>query len=119
MITLERLYEFFGDTRAMKQKGECRFDIDQVCRWSYFFVDEDREKLVCAGRAMESRGFELVGLLEPNPEETSKAIFLRLDRVEKHSPDTLFERNRGLYDAALEFALQDYDGMDVGAVDGP
>jgi len=119
MITLDTLVGFFEDTRQMKRDGEARFDVDQLCRWSYFMVDTDREKLIRAGHFLEEQGYEVVGFLEPGPDDEKKIIYLRFDRVEQHTPETLFERNVTLYKIAADFELEDYDGMDVGAVDGP
>ena len=119
MISLERLVSFFEETRKMKSDGQARFDIDQLCRWSYFMIDADREKLTKAGRFLETRGFDVVGFLEPSPEDKKKLIYLRFDRVEQHTPESLFARNEELYGIARDFQLEDYDGMDVGAVDGP
>lgn len=119
MIPLERLVTFFADTREMKRQGKCRFDIDQTCRWSYFMVDGDREKLTQAGRYLESQGYTVVGFLDPTPGSEKQDIYLRFDRVEHHTPESLFERNAELYRIAAQFGLTDYDGMDVGAVDGP
>ena len=119
MISFETLVSFFEDTRNMKQRGECRFDIDQLCRWSFFMVDHDREKLTLAGRHLESEGYEIVGFLDPSEESERQEIYLRFDKVECHTPETLFKRNDELYGIARQFELEDYDGMDVGAVDGP
>ena len=119
MITLDRLQSFFEDTRQMKRDGRARFDIDQPCRWSYFMVDTDREKLTRAGRFLETHGYDIVGFLEPEPDDEEKKIYLRFDRVEQHTPETLFARNAELYGVAADFGLEDYDGMDVGAIDGP
>ena len=119
MFSLDQLVSFFDDTRRMKTEGRARFDIDQECRWSYFMVDVDREKLIRAGRFLENRGFGLVGFLEPDAEDKKKIIYLRLDRLEKHTPLSLYARNAELYKVARDHELEDYDGMDVGAVDGP
>lgn len=120
MITKETLQDFFENTRNLRDEGKAPFDIDDVCRWSYFFVDSDREKLNQVGVFLEDRGYEIVGFLEPEPEdEDQETIYLRADRVEKHTVDSLHERNQELYGIAEQFEVSDYDGMDVGAVDGP
>lgn len=118
MIALETLVSFFEDTRELKRTGNARFDIDQVCRWSYFMVDADQAKLTRAGHHLETLGYDVRGFLGPSA-DTKGATFLRFDRVEQHTPESLFERNAELYRIAREFGLEDYDGMDVGAVDGP
>jgi Regulator of ribonuclease activity B len=120
MITRETILDFFDHTRQLKREGRARFDIDQVCRWSFFFVDTDREKLTRAGRYVEQQGYEVAGFLEPTPEDDDQGtIYLRVDKVERHTPDSLLARNAELYKVAANFGLDGYDGMDVGAVDGP
>jgi hypothetical protein len=120
MITKETLQGFFENTRKLRVEEKARFDIDGLCRWSFFFVDKNREKLTAVGRYLEDNGYEVVGFLEPTPkDDDQETIYLRTDRVEKHSVESLDERNRELYAVAERFDVQDYDGMDVGAVDGP
>jgi hypothetical protein len=75
--------------------------------------------LTRAGRFLERRGYEVVGFLEPGPEAEQETIYLRFDKVEHQTPDSLFARNGELYELAADFGLEGYDGMDVGATDGP
>jgi Protein of unknown function (DUF1260). len=120
MITPEQIHDFFDHTRQLKREGRAPFDIDQICRWSYFVIDADREKLRRAGRHLERHGYEVVGFLEPTPEDDDQeTIYLRFDKIERHTPDSLLVRNAELYKLAADFGLESYDGMDVGAVDGP
>ncbi len=118
MITMETLIGFFESTRKLKTTGEAGFDIDDKCRWSFFFADTDRDKLIKAGRHLETIGYEVIGFLDPSPDDESGTIFLRFDMVETHTPESLFERNTILYALAERFGLDSYDGMDVGAVEG-
>ena len=117
MITREALESFFEDTRQLREDGKAKWDIDDVCRWSFFFVDADREKLLRAARELESQGYENHGLLDPSP-DGEEAEFLRVDRLERHTVDSLLARNDQLDAFAKQMGLQGYDGMDVGAVDG-
>ena len=64
MITLETLRDFFQRTRKLHDGRKAQFDIDAVCRWSFFFVDTDREKLTQVGRFLEDQGYEIIGFLE-------------------------------------------------------
>ena len=111
--------DLFANTRKLRQEGRAKWDIDGVCRWSFFFVDADRERLVRAGEALERAGYELVGLLEPDENDDQETIYLRVDCVERHTVDSLMSRNAELYSFAASHGLADYDGMDVGAIDGP
>lgn len=40
MITQEQLENFFAETRETYRSGRSNWNIDDVCRWSYFFVDQ-------------------------------------------------------------------------------
>jgi len=121
MITSAQIHDFFDQTRRLKEEGRARFDIDEVCRWSYFFVDTDRKKLTQAGKHLAKQGYEIIGFLdEPTPEDDDqKTLYLRFDKIEQHTPDSLLARNAELYKLAADFGLEDYDGMDVGAITGP
>ena len=119
MITLQQLEEFFDATRQNYELGRYAFLIDDEGRWSYFFVDPDREKLLPVADHMEQLGYEFVGTLDPDAEDETPVYFLRMDRVERHSPESLNSLNLQLYAIADQFGVQSYDGMDVGAIDGP
>ncbi|MGZ4972159.1 MAG: ribonuclease E inhibitor RraB [Limisphaerales bacterium] len=120
MITRQQILDFFDHTRQLKREGRAHYDIDQVCRWSYFVIDTDREKLTRAGRHLEQHGYQVIGFLEPAPDDDDQGtIYLRFDKIEYHTPDSLITRNAEFYKLAADFDLVGYDGMDVGAVDGP
>lgn len=120
MITRTVLAEFFDNTRALRIQGKARFDVDEVCRWSYFFVDEDRAKLFRVADSLERGGYENVGLLDPSPnDDDHRKLFLRMDRVERHDVDTLYARVLEFYEVARRHEVAEFDGMDVGGVDGP
>jgi hypothetical protein len=120
MITRETIEDFFDNTRNLRDEGRAQFNIDSVCRWSFFFVDSNKEKLIRVGMYLGDAGYEVIGFLEPAPEdEDQETIYLRADRVKQHTVDSIMERNSELYAVAKHFGVLDYDGMDVGAVDGP
>ena len=120
MIDRERIEELFARSRQLLQEGRATWNIDDVCRWSFFFVDADRERLVSAGKVLERAGYEFVGLLEPDEDgDDPETIYLRVDRVERHTVDSLVARNAELDSFAASHGLANYDGMDVGAIEGP
>ncbi|WP_353404893.1 ribonuclease E inhibitor RraB [Duganella hordei] len=119
MITQDQLENFFAETRETYRSGRSTWSIDGVCRWSYFFVDTDRGKLLPIAKHLETLGYEFIGTLDPDESNETSAYFLRMDRIERHSPQSLHELNQGLYDVAARFGVSSYDGMDVGSVDGP
>ena len=91
--------------------------MDRKCRWSYFFVDSDEAKLAALARELQAMGYENHGFLTPEGE--GKGLFLRMDRIEVHTVESLHARNLQLAALAERFGVNAYDGMDVGAIDGP
>ncbi len=90
------------------------WDINAECIWSYFFTDTNTEKLLAAGRELETRGFRVVGLLEPSPEDgDQEALFLHVERVETHSPESLYRLHEVLDAFAEQHGLASYNGMTV------
>ena len=119
MITIQQLEDFFSDSRETYKSGSSSWNIDETCRWSYFFVDADLKKFGRVSDHLERLGYEIVGTLDPGPTDENPVYYLRVDKVERHTPQSLHELNQQLYSVAKQFDVQDYDGMDVGAVDGP
>ena len=120
MITREQVESLFDRCRKNQKEGRASWSIDGPCKWSFFFVDTDRTKLLRLAKYLEQCGYESIGFLDPTSGDAPRAVlFLRADRIEKHSLDSLLSRNAELYAMAEQFELDDYDGMDVGSVDGP
>jgi Regulator of ribonuclease activity B len=120
VITRDQIQGLFDHTRRLRREGRVDWDIDGLCRWTYFFVDDSREKLQKLGETLKRLGYERVGLMDPDPDaDDQETIYLQADKVEIHTVDTLLARNDELYALARKFQVRDYDGMDNGAVDGP
>jgi hypothetical protein len=113
MISRDQLQEMFEATRA-----KAKWSIDDICLWGYFFTDHDRERLLAAMPALEKMGYKVVGLLDKptRGDDDQGLLFLHVEREEQHTVDSLDARNRELYRFAEEFALESYDGMDVGPI---
>lgn len=94
MITLTQLEEFFEATRQTYESGRAAWRIDDECRWSYFFVETDREKLMPVATHLARLGYEFIGTLDPEPDDENRVFYLRMDRIERHSPVSLDELNR-------------------------
>ena len=108
----------FATSRKTARRGA--FDVDQVCRWSFFFIDNDRARLIRAGQHLARSGYEFIGVLEPDEDDDDQErIWLRVDRVERHTVASLMSRNSELDAFADAFGLACYDGMEVGAIDSP
>ena len=118
MITKEQVQGLFEHTRDLLRDGEVDWDIDGVCLWSYFFVDLSKERLQKAAEHLERQGYQVMGILEPEPEDDDQeTLRLQVDKVEKHSVNSLMSRNIEFYALARKLQLRDYDGMECGAVD--
>ena len=118
MITRDQVQSLFEHTRQLRREGRVDWDIDGLCRWTYFFVDSSKARLTRLGEHLEEHGYENVGLMEPGPEDEDQVtIHLQAEKVEQHTVDTLVARNEELYALARRFKVRDYDGMDNGAVD--
>ena len=106
MITLENLQQMFAQMRA-----EAPFDVDDPLLWGYFFTDPDKRKLRPVAGELKKLGYREVALYRTDDGSTH---FLHVERVEKHTPETLNERNAQFYALAERFGVESYDGMDVG-----
>jgi len=119
VITRQQVEEFFEHTRGLRRAGETDWDIDGPCLWSYFFVDRSEAKLIRAGESLEKQGYRIAGLFAPHPDDPEKTLRLQVDRIETHSVESLVARNDDLYAVARQYKLEDYDGMECGAVEDP
>ena len=123
IIPRDTLEEFFSDTRALLRNGRANFNVDEVCLWSFFFVDSSPDAFSSLAAHLEACGYFNVGVLVPNlgerRGESGSMYYLRADRLERLTVDDLLDRNRELSDLAVHFGVKDYDGMDVGGIDGP
>lgn len=109
MITLRDLDDMFASMRA-----KTKWDVDGEMLWGYFFTDPDPKKLERLVQPLTSSGYRFVRIYETDDRSTH---FLHVERVEKHTPQTLHARNEELYRLAGEYGLASYDGMDVGPVE--
>jgi hypothetical protein len=106
MIDLAMLEDMFSGMRA-----NTNWNVDGPMLWGYFFTDRSAEKLEKAANYLAADGYRLVGIHQTDDKSTK---VLHVERVETHSPQTLFARNEALYQLASQFGLDSYDGMDVG-----
>lgn len=107
MIELEKLEDMFSNMRA-----KTSWNVDGLMLWGYFFTDRSQEKLDKTATHLATLGYRFVG----THEDDDGMRWLHMERIEAHSPQTLFARNEELYKVADQFDLESYDGMDVGPV---
>jgi hypothetical protein len=108
MIELGKLEDMFSKMRA-----QTKWNVAGSMLWGYFFTDRSAEKLERAAAILVAQGYRLVEIREDDEGSTR---WLHVERVEVHSPQSLFARNEALYKLADELGLDSYDGMDVGPV---
>ncbi|MEM9060934.1 MAG: ribonuclease E inhibitor RraB [Pseudomonadota bacterium] len=94
------------------------WQIRDTCLWGYFFTDRRLEALERAAEELVKAGYTFVRVLEPELEQgEARYYFLHVERVERHSVDSLHLRNAALYEFADRHNLGGYDGMDVGPLE--
>ncbi|SHM37829.1 Regulator of ribonuclease activity B [Duganella sacchari] len=110
MISKEDMVTLFADMKA-----NAPWDISKPLLWGYFFADADKAKLEKAAEELKAKGYQVVGIYDSKPEAETPALWwLHIEKVEKHTVDTLHARNQEFYKFADEHQLESYDGMDVG-----
>lgn len=109
---LEGIREIFDTARR-----EDGWNMDEEMLYSYFFVDTDAEKLETLGLDLEKRGFDFIDIFELGDEETDKPTgeyLLQIDKIERHTPETLAERNVEFQELANQYEIDSYDGWEFG-----
>lgn len=116
-MSRDELEVLFARMRGLKLIGDATYDIDGECRWAYFFLDKSRERLTALAYLFEEQGYEVVGLLEPALDDADQdTLYLRIDRVEQHTVDSLDLRNRQFEAFAKVAGITGYHGMRAAAV---
>ena len=100
-------------------KKEDNWNISEVMLYSYYFVDKDVEKLEKLGLYLEENGYDFIDIFELGDEETNESTgenLLHIDKEEKHTPQSLAERNVEFAKLAAEYEIETYDGWEFGEV---
>jgi hypothetical protein len=105
-ISLEMLEEMFENMRT-----KSGWNTDDALLWGYFFTDRDPKKLGPVADHLAADGYRLVKIY---PTDDGATTFLHVERIERHTPYSLHERNAMFYALAARFGIDSYDGMDVG-----
>ena len=108
MIALEMLEQMFANMRA-----KTPWKVDGPMLWGYFFFDPSESRLQPLAAHLGSAGYRLVAL---EPTDEGDLFQLHVEKIETHSPESLFARNAELGELAERFGVESYDGMDVGPV---
>jgi len=105
-VPLERIEQMFDQ---MKSKAKWNTDAPMV--WGYFFFDPERDRLAQLSEEMQLSGYKVVELFKGGPMYT-----LHMEKIEAHTPASLFKRNAELGSLATARCIKTYDGYDVGPV---
>jgi hypothetical protein len=111
---LEGIRQIFAEA-----KKEDNWNLEEPMLYSYYFVDEDADKLESLGDHLEEQGYDFVGIFELGDEETEESTgeyLLHIDREEIHTPESLAQRNVEFQKLADEYKIANYDGWEFGEV---
>ena len=110
-IPLDKIQLMFDNMRA-----QTRWNVDGPLLWGYFFIDPDHAKLETAAAELSGQGYHVVDIA---PVDGRDVFRLHVERVERHTPQTLYARDIELEALARRLHIGIYDGMDVGPVPRP
>ena len=108
-IPIEQLEQMF---RGMSEQS--RWDTSQDMLWGYFFMDPKKEKLEPLAEHLAKSGYRFMSIYKS---DNGRTYVLHVERVETHTPISLFDRNTELSALASKFDVDSYDGMDVGPIE--
>jgi hypothetical protein len=103
-IPIEKIESMF-----QRMRTDSKWNVDAPLTWGYFFFDPDQEKLGRFAEAQRATGYRTVELFKGGPMYT-----LHLEKVERHTAQSLFARNAELGALATASCVKVYDGFDVG-----
>jgi len=109
-ITLQQLQEMFAGLRS-----ETDWNIDGEMLWGYYFTAPAPEVLESVAETLSERDYDISEIFESDDEPI---FILQAERLEKHTPESLFALNAELEALAAKFEGVEYDGMDVNPADG-
>ena len=97
-------------------------DVTQPLLWGYYFTNDAEEGLKKAAEVLAGQGYTVVDLYESDFDEEEEADpeaawWLHVEKVEVHTPESLFARGEELEQLAEDLGLTSYDGMDVGDIE--
>lgn len=106
-INIERIRQLF---ERMEAQG---VDLTKPHLYGYFFFDEERSSLQRLSEEVLKDGYKLVNL-----EQIEESGFrLHIEKVETHTPESLFHRGLAFTKIATKYSVDVYDGWDVGNAD--
>ncbi len=111
---IESIKKIFDDA-----KQEDNWNLGEEMLYSFYFVDEDVDKLEKLGLQLEEDGYDFIDIFELGDEETDESTgeyLLHIDKAEIHTPESLAQRNVEFQKLADEYEIKTYDGWEFGEV---
>ncbi|MGI9036439.1 MAG: ribonuclease E inhibitor RraB [Pyrinomonadaceae bacterium] len=109
---IEGIKEIFADAER-----EDNWNLDEPMLYSYYFVDKSVEKLEKLGLHLEQEGYDFIDIFELGDEQTNQSTgeyLLHIDKVERHTPESLAARNVEFQKLTDEYEIETYDGWEFG-----
>ncbi len=113
---IEGIQKIFDDA-----KREDNWDLSEPMLYSFYFVDDNPDKLEKLGERLEADGYDFIGTFELGDEETDESTgeyLLHVDKVETFTPESLAKLNVEFAKLAGEFEVETYDGWEFGELGG-
>lgn len=114
MTDIEELREIFE-----RMKRNTGWDHGSDLLWGYFFTHSSRGALDAVAPVLQAQGYRLIDVYLSDKEDPAEPDlwWLHVEKVETHSPESLFAREERLTGFATKHDIE-YDGWEVGPV-GP
>ena len=100
-------------------KTEDNWNLDEEMLYSFYFVDEDIDKLEKLGLKLETDGYDFIDIFELGDEATDEPTgeyLLHIDQIAIYTPEILAQRNVEFAKLAGEYEIASYDGWEFGEV---
>jgi hypothetical protein len=109
-ISRAQLEEMFAGIQA-----QTTWNINGNMLWGYFFTSRGKSELEKIAVVLKRDGYRLVGIRERQPKAPRAAAEwqLHVERVERHTVNTLYTRNSVFENLAKDHKDVSYDGIDL------
>lgn len=103
----KEIEDFFHDVQTTDN-----IDFSDDLSWGYYFSHFEKSKLEHIKTILLKQGYSFAEIIE----EQDNRYYLHIEKIEKHTVDSLTKRDLELLGYANKFNIDSYDGFDVEAV---
>ncbi|MES2764441.1 MAG: ribonuclease E inhibitor RraB [Bacteroidota bacterium] len=100
--------------QLFKNMNEEGFATDSELRWSFYFVDSNKENLLKVFSELEEKDYTLAEIYKVEDDED---WILKASKVDILTPEKLHRRNIAFNELAAYCGVDEYDGWDVEKID--